>query len=211
MPTALALIMLAAGGCASSSGPAYLTIGADQYHRVFDAAVEAARDRGMQAILRDRRSGVIETSPVDAGSALEPWKGDSATFGQGLENTLAHQRRRARFEFAPAGFHSSRPTRDITLTGPDLLATGHEEADLTGFVGDLELRVWVYVERAHTPGVRRGTWSRALTTRTVIIDPDSGGRALPGRYWTPVARDTALERRLLAAIDKQLAAGMPND
>lgn len=211
-PTAatLAAAMLCAlilGGCASSTGPAYLTIGPDQYQMAFDAAVEAARTAGLDAVLRDRRSGIIETSPTDAGSALEPWKGDNASLEQGLENTLAHQRRRARFEFVPAGFRYSQTTADQGLSGPDLLVTEHAATDLTRLDGDLELRVWVFVERAHLLGLRRGTWSRALTTRTVIIDPDSDGRALPARYWTPVARDTAFERRLLAAVDKQLAAG----
>jgi hypothetical protein len=203
---AITLSALFLGGCASSTGPAYLTIGPDQYERAFDAAVEAARTSGLEAVLYDRRSGVIETSPAEAGSALEPWKGDSASLEQGLENTLNHQRRRARFEFVPAGFRYSAADADESLNGPDLLATGHAPADLTRLDGELELRVWVFVERAHSPGLRRDTWSRALTTRTVILDPDSDGAALPARYWTPVARDAAFERRLLAAVDRQLAA-----
>ena len=63
---------LAAGGCATSAGPAYLTIDSTAYAQAFDAAIAAARANDMPPALRDRRLGVIETTPSIAGSIPEP-------------------------------------------------------------------------------------------------------------------------------------------
>ena len=190
------------GGCATSQGPAFLTIQAEAYADAFDAAVEAAAVVGLTPTVRDRRSGVIETEPRIAGSVLEPWRTDNASFAQAMENTITFQRRRARFEFTPAGFRPREPA-EAPLTGPDLFAQHDAEVDLSRLAGPLELRVWVYVERAYSPGIRRSTWTRARTTRTRIILADDE-KALPTQYWTPVHRDEAYERRLLAAVERAL-------
>jgi len=139
----------------------------------------------MPPALRDRRSGVIETEAQIAGSVLEPWRTDNASAAQAVENTVAFQRRRARFEFTPAGFQE--PPRDLTKV-PD----------------DLELRVWVFVERASTPGLRRSTWTRSKTTTTQLVAPEGDTGPAPTTSWTPVTRDVAYERRLLAAVQDGL-------
>ena len=197
---ATAGLVLLVAGCAAPTGPEVLTVSSDQYAAVFEAAVEAARSNRMPPVLRDPRAGVIETAAPMSPSLLEPWYQDGSTLGQRVENTLAAQRRRARFEFTPAGFQP--PTEQAEpLTGPDLLALEHPLPDLTQFDGDVELRVWVYVERAAYPGLRRSTWTRSKPTTATIIRPD--GQALPSRYWTPISRDRNFERRLLAAIRKR--------
>jgi hypothetical protein len=196
-----AIALASLGGCKASSGPEIVHVPAGRYTEAFEAAVEAARQERLPAAMRDRRGGIIEAGPTVAGSLLEPWHNDGDSFGQVSENTLAHQRRRARFEFTPPGHVAEPPSEE--LIGPDVVALRDEPTDLTGHTGDLELRVWVFVERAHSPGVRRSTWSRDLTTRTrVIIGRD--GEALPETTWTPVARDVAFERRLLAKVEEML-------
>jgi hypothetical protein len=209
------LLIASLGGCAKGPGPDLLRIDAGSYPEAFDAAMEASRINGLPLALRDRRSGVIETEPAFAASILEPWRDDNATLGQSLENTIAFQRRRARFEFAPAG------AADDPQTGPDLLGIETRDLDLTAYDGDLELRVLVIVERAHTMGVRlviverahtmgvrRSTWSRRSTTRAMIDAPASDGD-IPAKFWTPVSRDEAFERRLLAAVDQALRSRAP--
>jgi hypothetical protein len=176
------LLIASLGGCAKGPGPDLLRIDAGSYP---DASI------------------------------LEPWRDDNATLGQSLENTIAFQRRRARFEFAPAGAAppTADPTADPTAeddpqTGPDLLGIETRDLDLTAYDGDLELRVLVIVERAHTMGVRRSTWSRRSTTRAMIDAPASDGD-IPAKFWTPVSRDEAFERRLLAAVDQALRSRAP--
>ncbi len=141
------LICGSLSGCATSQGPAFLTIQAEAYADAFDAAVEAAAEAGLPPTVRDRRSGVIETEPRIAGSVLEPWRTDNASFAQAMKNTITFQRRRARFEVTPAGFRP-RESAEASLTGPDLFALRDAEVDLSRLAGPLELRVWVYVERA---------------------------------------------------------------
>jgi hypothetical protein len=206
---ALAALALGATGCATSTGPAYVTVPGASYDVAFDAAVEAARQVGMPALVRDRRAGVIETDTRIAGSILEPWRTDNESLSQAFENTIAFQRRRARFEFVPAGFvEPADIDPDGPLTGVDLASGDAPRFDLTRGGGDLELRVWVFIERADVPGVRRSTWARGLTTRTRREGDDRnelwGGGSDP--TWTPVDRDAAFEQRLLASVERQLAS-----
>lgn len=196
--------MGALSGCVSNSkGPELLTISAEDYNQAFDSAVEAARKQGLASTLRDRRGGVIETSPRMAGSVLEPWRTDNATMDQAWENTIAFQRRRARFEFVPAGYQ---PPDDSTATdlleGPDVLNAEQDLLDLTQNHSELELRVWVYVERATIPGLRRSTWTRSKTTQTLLVYPEGMVKEKKGMTvnWQPVARDPAYERRLLRQV-----------
>lgn len=194
----LVLLVGCLTGCASSEGPSMAVVPAASYHEVFDAAVEAARRSGLKPLTRDRRMGVIETDARYAGSMLEPWRGDNASFDQALENTVSLQRRRARFEFVPAGQESGEALpSEGALDGPAY--TGIETAipDLTMHEGPLELRVWVSVERSYRPDQRRSTWSRRSRST-----PE--GADLTGAYWIPVTRDLAAERRLLSTIEAML-------
>ncbi len=191
-----------AAGCASAGGPQVLRIESRDYHAAFDAAVEAGRSHGMPPSMRDRRRGVVQTEPSISGSFIEPWRGAGDSWSERLENTLSFQRRRARFEFSPAGFRPAEPQAE-PLTGPDLFGTRTPPVDLPGHEGPLELRVWVFIERASAPGLRRRTWTRRKTTRTIIVRPETG-EVVPAVFWTPVARDPDLERRLLADVIRRL-------
>src|SRR5262245_7044880 len=142
-------------GCSSVPGPTVLNIPAASYSSAFDAAVEAAREDGMPPVVRDRRAGVIETEPRIAGSILEPWRNDNSSVEQAVENTVSFLRRRARFEFAPVGFQPAADSPWKDLTGPDVVQGDQANIDLTQAEGELELRVFVFIEQAHTVGVRR--------------------------------------------------------
>ena len=199
---------LGCSGCSQSTGPEMLAVPASSYAAAFDAAVEASRRHGLPAAYQDRRGGVIETAPRQAGSILEPWRTDNASLSQGVENTLGNQRRIARFEFRPVGFSAEPPQADgdATLAGPTVVGAEEQLPDLTQAQGELELRVWVYLERAQVPGLRRSTWTRNKTTATRLVVPE-GENGLPtGEYWVPVSRDEAYERRLLAAVRERLDA-----
>ncbi len=192
-------------GCSSRvSGPDVIVLDSQNYASVFDAAVAAADADGMKPVLLDRRGGVIATNPAVAGSFLEPWKPKPSTARQGLENTLAQQRRTARFEFVPVMREVVVGEHDVEeLVGPDLLSsTG---LDLTTYSGPMELRVWVYVDRKYTQGIRRGTWSLRQETRTTVLPAEEPWEQVPGSFWMPVTRDVARERDLLSSVESRLA------
>ena len=203
--TAALIVTGLASGC-STSGPDRLEFQSDRYDQAFQAAGEAVRKQGMPPILTDRTGGVIEARPRLAGSVLEPWRIDNADAGQWGANTLNKQRRRVRFEFLPVDFVPPEPRGEDVLTGPPLPGSTEGElrlTDLETFDGRVELRVWVYVEREHRTGLRRGTWSRVgrtfATNPMETRSPEDGTTRSPG-LWTPVGRDEAMERRLLADI-----------
>jgi hypothetical protein len=197
-----AAVACVAGGCATG-GPEALTIEPGGYDRAFDAAMRAAGDNDMPAVLRNRRSGVIETAEAIAPSLLEPWSADGAALSKRTEQTVTMQRRRARFEFT-----ARRPEpvadADDQLTGPDLLSLTDEPFDLSAYDGAIELRVWVYIEQAHEPGLKRDTWTRRATTYTDIMSDEDPSKPLPRTMWSVSTRDRAFERRLLARISALL-------
>ncbi|TVQ56996.1 MAG: hypothetical protein EA377_01475 [Phycisphaerales bacterium] len=199
----LVAALLALSGCAASTGPDVITVSAAQYAEAFDLSAEVARRRGLIPDYRDRRTGVLETHPAIAGSLFEPWNRLTLSIEQAAESTFRFQRRRARFEFIPAEMMPSETTADRR----DVLPLELTEIDLTQIEeGDLELRVWVYVEESSRPDLRRDSWSRRLTTRSPIVrsDPDD---ASTQQAWIPVARDRILERHLLGEVQRRLTSG----
>jgi len=188
-------------GCAGSRGPELLNIEADQYDLAFGCAIEAMRKAGLPVELQDRRNGLLESEFRTAGTILEPWRGDSSTVSGTIESTVNHERRKARIEFTPLRFDAEAERADV-LTGPDLVAEQIELVDLTRYQGRIEVRAWVEVERSTVVGRRRGDWTRRSSTQA--IHPDSG-LGPTQTFWTPVNRDTALERRLLRAIESAIA------
>ncbi len=198
----LAGLLFIGVGCHSNQGPEVLNVQSTAYNQAFDAAVEAATKWGMPARLRDRRNGVIETEPAIASSIFEPWKSDNPNFSDAMENTLGMHRRTVRFEFTPVGFEASILRAPEVLTGPDMVALGSADLDLTNYQGDLELRAWVFLERAGQPGYQRNAWTRRRSG--VVIADDPGRETQTGIIWTPVHRDEAFERRLLSTVQDEL-------
>ena len=189
-------------GCVANQGPDVVFVSSVDYEKAFDAAVDAASSRGLKPVFVDRRGGVIETSPTVAGSVVEPWKQRASSPRQTLENTLSLQRRTARFEFRPTKMPTEPNVKEGLLVGPDLLAVaGH---DLTNYNGQLELRVWVYVDRHYTQGTRRGTWSLNSETVSTVLPAREPWEQSPGKFWAPVSRDISAERTILSAIEMQL-------
>ncbi len=208
-PPFLLLLLCCALGACQSTGPGSLEIPADQYDVAFDAAREATREVGMPALMADRTGGVIESRPRLAGSVLEPWRIDNSG-SQWLTSTLHKQRRRVRFEFLPVDFSPVDPTGTEELVGPPLPGSGEEilrSVDLDAFDGPIEVRVWVWIEREQRAELRRSTWTRV--GRSYAQDPaqresrDDGTTRSQGT-WSPVERDTAMERRLLAEVEAAL-------
>ncbi len=206
----LGLSVIGPGCSAPQNQPATMSVDPGGYQACFDAVIQVARDSGMPAILRDRAGGVVETAPRLSGSLFEPWRLDNASFGETLENTVSFQRRRARFEFVPADFVAPSSGDPNILEGPPLPgSSGDDLLDVRTYPGPLEVRVWVYVERAFTPGLRSGTWTRSQTTfsrDTLAPVRDADDQTVVDfSKWTPVRRDPAYEQRLLEALSRQIA------
>jgi len=189
-------------GCSVQQGPDVIFVPSGEYEMAFNAAINVASSSGLKPAFVDRRGGVIETSPTVAGSVIEPWKQRASSPRQTLENTLSLQRRTARFEFRPVKMSTEPITKDGLLVGPDLLAAAGQ--DLTNYTGQLELRVWIYVDRHYTQGMRHGTWSLRSETVSTVLPAREPWEQSPSKFWAPVSRDVSAERTMLSAIEMQL-------
>jgi hypothetical protein len=195
-------------GCASDpSGPAYLAVPQARYEEAFKVACEVARAEGLVPETTDQKAGAIETVPKFAGSVIEPWAWSDLTASEIVEGTFGFERRRARFEFVPAGFRPSAPEGTAPLAGPILPGSERGQgADVARAAGDLEVRVSVSVERRFRPGYQGGAYTRSLGSysRDVTLKDDP---SVPRdrSTLTPIARDERLERLLIARLTKRLA------
>lgn len=223
MRAAPAAILLAAAaaaalgaGCAKpATGSSALSFRSSDYHAVFDAALEAARADKLHPVVVDRELGVIETDARTAGSLFEPWRTDNSGLEEGIDHTVNFERRRARFEFVPAGFSVPPPQPDQRIESAALPGTdrAQKRVDLARYEGVVEMRVWVFVDRAFRPNQRLGTWTRG--EMRYAVDPldkqdpeDETTRA--NTTWTPIGRDVPYERRLGTRVQTTAnAVGVP--
>ena len=193
------------GGCTSPSR-ATLAIDASSYDQAFHAACTAAQDAGMPPLVKDAVGGVIQGRPRLAGSLIEPWRFEGQDFTAAFANTINKQRHRVRIEFVPVGFRPPEPRGEGLLLGGVVPGSTIDEAasiDLLSHVGEIEVRVWVYIEREFIANLQTSTWTRR--GKLYARDPAEAQRPRDGTTrssgkWTPVGRDVAMEGRLLAQI-----------
>lgn len=177
----------------------------EDYARVFEATLEAAREAGLQPVVVDRELGVIETGARTAGSALEPWRLDNDGLGDVVAHTVNFERRRARFEFVPASFAMPVPAPDAPSQGPAIPGSDRAEArfDLLRSHEQIEMRTWVFVDRGFRANQRIGRWSLSETSYaqdpTARQDPDDVSTRIDTE-WTPIGRDVPYEARLMDRI-----------
>ena len=200
---AISAVSVSLCGCASDpTGPTFLVVPHDQYVAAFDAAAEAARQEGLVPEIADRQSGLIGTAARTAGSVLEPWDWRDLTASEVVSGTFAFERRRAHFEFVPAGFHPIAPEGTAPLVGPALPGSERDVGEsVTAVAGNLELRVSVSIERQFRPGFQSSPYTRSrLSYSTDVTNKDDASTLRDRSSWTPVARDERLERILIERI-----------
>ena len=96
------------------------------------------------------------------------------------------------------------------LQGPVVPGSTIDEVrsiDVLNHKGDIEVRVWVYVERQFVPNLQQNTWSRAgnsFSSNPLGIESPRDGTTRSSGRWTPVGRDEKMEQRLLAQMESSL-------
>ena len=203
----LASCVILLTGCNTMNGPAVIEIDSADYSKAFEACIEASRSAGMPPQAADRTTGIIETEPKTIGSWIEPWRFDSTGAMQKAENTAQFQRRRVRFVFTPKDWKPESIEAIATMTGP--AAPGSiddlKRFDLETYKGPIEIRARVFVERNFTDGMRINTWSSTLTSQTQTPTPGvTDGSTRAQTTWTPVGRDEASERTIMAEIQTMI-------
>jgi len=154
-----------------------MPIDAEEYDRIFDAAVFVLRDKGFAIDRRDHRFGKISTLPLGAPTFAEPWHTTNTTVDQMAQSTINDEQRIA----------------SVFLEKQD-----PDEAETRRY----QLRVEVVIERRQQP-TRRLTGStapRRISNQLASVPHELKQRGIPKNYWSPVGRDPYLEQRLLADI-----------
>lgn len=202
--TLFTLTITLLGGCASVPQDVSSSVPASNYANTFEAAKATLRDYRFVIERVDARAGVITTRAKPTAGLITPWDKEQSTTRQELEELINQEVRTVRVEFVPAGSPESDPVinaRKATLT-PANEAAG-DLIDLRNVGQDLNCRVIVSVDRLHRPG-------RLLSTKTIrgtrnYEDPELNQRGLAPLSSESLGRDSALESRLLAAIQQRAA------
>jgi hypothetical protein len=149
------------------------------FQPLWDACEKVARDYGYQLDRLDFRLGLLTTKPMVSKQLLEPWRKDSGTAGDVLDNSMATIRRTIRFEINNDG-GTYRMTPKILVERQSVVErrTTSTEQYRTLFAG---------------PAVSE--------TKLAVTSEDL---ELPKTYWTPIGRDTEMERQVARAVEKRL-------
>jgi hypothetical protein len=153
----------------------------------FDALWESCKSTARAYLFtlerEDFRAGVITTRPMVSKQWFEPWRPDTGTLAGMNENSLATIRRTLRFEIERGDDGSFTITPKVLIERMTLL----------------ERRL-----------------SSASQYRSVFIGPstpprysvnldDESAMDLPVKYWTPVGRDTEMEKQVAKRLQKELS------
>jgi hypothetical protein len=150
-----------------------------QFQPLWDACEHTARSYLFQLDRQDYRLGVLTTKPMVSKQFWELWRGDTGTFHEEIENSLATIRRTVRFEIE----HTDDGTYVMT---PRVLV---ERQTI------VERRV-TSVTQTRLAFTGPGVPTREAITSDVID--------LPTTYWTPIGRDTVLEKKLAEKVRERL-------
>jgi len=201
-----------------------IAITAEEYDRVFEAAVDVLRLNEFVVNRQDRRFGIITTEPYVAGSLLEPWRTDNTTAYQWSDATLNYQRRIVNVHLEPAvpaalaaaELNRVAVRRGEAATEVDDEQVGEVVAQAVGESPESEpppattydgqtyqLRVVVDLEQRQVPEQQLHTaamssetyYGRSPDVRSTVTEE---GRELS--FWKPIGRDIYYEQRLVQEI-----------
>lgn len=157
-------------------------IGSD-FDRLWKACEDVAKDYLFSLDRIDYRSGVLTTQPMVTSQAFEPWRWDASTEFDRDESTLSAVRRTITFEFV-------KQTEGGWQVVPKVLVERQVLAE----------------RRLTSPVLHRSafTMTRNPAERATGSRELDAGVYIPTRYWYPVRRDAAFERKLATAVQKRV-------
>jgi hypothetical protein len=159
--------------------PAAVTVSNFQFQPLWDACEKTARAHLFQLDREDYRLGLLTTKPMISKQLLEPWRKDTGTAHGVVENSLAAIRRTLRFEIE----HSDDGTYIMT---PKVI-----------------VERFTIVERRITSATQtRVAFSGPQVPTREAVEAETAD--LPVSYWTPVGRDSEMEKQVAAEVRKRL-------
>jgi hypothetical protein len=163
--------------------PASITVISRSLPALWKASENALRQLGFRLDRDDLRSGLITSQPVVSSQFFEVWRSDVSTPDDAARSSLATMRRTVRLEF------EQRSDGTIQVV-PKVLVEKQS----------------IQERRTTSVTLYRGALSRRESPRERPSGTKESdvGLHYPARFWYPVGRDTALERRLADDIGRRL-------
>jgi hypothetical protein len=158
--------------------PAAAQIDSPNFNALWSACEAVARDYLYELDRTDYRLGVISTKPMVSKVWFEFWRKDAGTCGWVWRDSVQTVRRTLRFEVKRDDSGVFHAVPKVLVEQQTILE--HRFSDVTQY---------------------RGAFSGARTQ--AIYATDVSG-PVPSKYWTPVARDTEMEKQVAAAVRKKM-------
>jgi hypothetical protein len=159
--------------------PPVATVDSLYFQPLWDACEKVAREFGYELDRADFRLGLLTTKPMVSKQILELWRKDTGTAGEVLDNSMATIRRTIRFEISNDG-GTYRMTPKVLME-----------------------RESVVEHRTTSTAQYRSLFAGPAVADTKLA-VTSEDELLPKIYWTPVGRDTAMEKKVAGAVEKRL-------
>lgn len=177
--------------------PGVASVPSGDFRRLAAAAESAARDLLFTVDRVDYREGVVTTEPMVSGQWFEPWRREQQTALDVADSSLATVRRTIRFEFArdgdaDGGVDGGGDDASWTVT-PKVLVERESVA---------ERRITAASDYRSFFGGGAGVGGTRESDRGVL---------LPSRYFYPVGRDDAMERKLASMIERRVRRAESRD
>ena len=149
-----------------------------QFQPLWDTCEQVARAYQFQLDRQDYRLGLLTTKPMVSKEILEPWRKDAGSLYGVMQNSLSTMRRTIRFEI-------KRTDRGTFVMIPKVLIE----------------RETILERRITSAAQYRTAFSGpAVGTRTASEAEEN----VPIVYWTPIARDSEMERHIAEDVHDRL-------
>jgi hypothetical protein len=163
--------------------PPSATISADNLDAIVDACRHVIRTFGFTVDRVDYRSAQVTSQPLVSSQFFEVWKNDVASVKDSQQASMRTTRRTIRF---------------------DIKADAQGRFQVTPRV--LVERQSVAEQRVTSVALYRGALARTARQERQRGTPESDeGLNIPAHYWYATGRDDALEKKLVDALERELA------
>lgn len=164
--------------------PAVAEVRGGDFNRLWEAAKETVRDYQLALDREDYRAGVITSVPEVSKQVFEVWRSDAGTLDESLANTVGAIRRTIRFEVSRG-----------------------EDGTFTLVPKVLVERQSIFERRVTDVSQYRFAFAgptKAQPARTAVtLDPETY-QDVPVKYWYPIGRDFALEKKVAKRVEQEM-------
>ena len=157
------------------------------FERLWRACERTARDYLFTLDRENYRTGLLTTLPLVSRQEFEPWRPDTGTDKQVWESTICTIRRTLRFQVTRANDGSYIAIPKVLVERQTILERRTTDVDQ-------------YHEAFSGP--------TAVSSESITSD-EPADIVIPNKYWTPIRRDTEMEKQVAVHVNTVLSSPAP--